>query len=125
MPTVSNDKRVEELLAATHLFGEAWANHDYETLDSLLAEDYVHTDIEGRVFDRQHWLSDAQEQPRGYSISFRDVEATVHGDVGVVTGANRLAGGGSPIGAIRFTQVWIWRSGRWQRRAFQATRVSA
>ena len=121
----SDNKRVEDLLTATRRFGEAWANHDYKTLDSLLAEDYLHTDIEGLVFDRQHWLSDAKRQPRGYSISFHDVEATVYGDVGVVTGANELVGGGSPIGAIRFIQVWVWRGGMWQRKTFQATRISA
>ena len=122
---MSNDKRVEDLLTVTHRFGEAWANHDYETLDSLLAEDYLHTDIVGRVFDRQDWLADVKGQPHGYSISFHDVDATVYGDVGVVTGANQLVGGGSPIGAIRFTQVWVWRGGRWQRKTFQATRISA
>jgi ketosteroid isomerase-like protein len=67
---------------------------------------------------------------RSTRIAFKDVSTRIEGDVAVVTGINELTGAGvRDVGdgaalVIRFTQVWTWKDGRWQREAFQATPVA-
>lgn len=114
---------VESLSDCVRLFGEAWAARDIATLASLLAPGYVHTDFEGRVLRRAEWLAYAAVQPHGSSVEFDDVEVTEYGDLGVVTGANRIDGGSMGSSTIRFTQVWQRDGIGWKRLAFQATEV--
>ncbi len=111
------------LLESVHAFGHAWARRDVQALQALLAPGYIHTDFEGRVFQRDEWLEYARSQEHGSRVSFHDLVAVEHGTTGIVTGSNEVAGGSMGSSTIRFTQVWLQLSGRWQRLAFQATRV--
>lgn len=122
--------RAAALEDAVRRFGEAWANGDYAVLDSLLSPSYSHTDIFGKRLDRAPWLAYAGGRGgRTTRIEVRDVRIRIDGDVGIVTGINDLDGGGIRDAADRkalslaFTQVWVWRQGRWQREAFQATPI--
>ena len=55
------------------------------------------------------------------------MKSRILGDVAIMTGMNIVRGGGARNAGdrqdlvLRFTQVWIWRDGRWLREAFQAT----
>jgi ketosteroid isomerase-like protein len=111
------------LLESVHAFGHAWARRDVPALQALLAPGYIHTDFEGRVFQRDEWLAYARSQEHGNRVSFHELVAVEHGITGIVTGSNEVAGGSMGSSTIRFTQVWLQLSGRWQRLAFQATRV--
>jgi ketosteroid isomerase-like protein len=91
----------------------------------MLAPGYIHTDFQGRVFRRDEWLAYAGSQAHGSAIAFRDLEIVEHGSVGIVTGANDIAGGSIGQATIRFTQVWLQIEGAWKRLAFQATLVRA
>ena len=111
----------KSLLECVRAFGEAWARRDVAQLQSMLAPQYIHTDVTGRVLRRDEWLAYAATQPHGSTITFRDVEAVEYGGVGLVTGTNDIAGGSLGVNSIRFTQVWIELDGEWKRVAFQAT----
>jgi ketosteroid isomerase-like protein len=106
-------------------FGEAWAESDVERLRSMLAPGYIHSDFQGRVFRRDEWLAYAGSQGHGSAITFRDLEIVEYGSVGLVNGANDIAGGSMGQSTIRFTQVWAQIEGEWKRLAFQATLVGA
>jgi hypothetical protein len=112
---------VDGLLQVARAFGQAWAKRDVAALERLLAAEYVHTDVDGHFMRRAAWLDQAKGQTAALEISFGDLNATIYGEIGVITGANRLRDGASHIGTIRFTQVWVWRGEKWQRIAFQAT----
>lgn len=104
-------------------FGRAWAARDIEALRAMLAPDYVHTDLEGRVFDREGWLAYAAQQAHGSAVSFHDVQYREYGSVAIVLGANGIVGGNMGEATIRFTQVWQLTVDGWRRLAFQATLV--
>lgn len=127
----SDAARVEAL---ARRFGNAWLKADVKTLDSLLAREYMHTDVTGKVLHRADWLADAgnaQKWLRGNAggaspaIEFDDVKIQVVGNMAVVTGGNtiRPADANLPPMKLRFTQVWIKEDGQWKRRFFQATPV--
>ena len=109
------------LRECVELFGRAWAVRDIPTLESLLAPEYVHTDIQGRVFHRQDWLAYAMQQPHGTHVSFRDLEFHQYENTALVFGGNEIEGGSMGSAVIRFTQVWRANASGWQRLAFQAT----
>jgi ketosteroid isomerase-like protein len=119
-----------ELEIAVRRFGEAWAKGDLKTLEALLSPTYTHTDVFGALNNRAAWLAYAAGRAgRSTQISFRDVEMRRIGDTAIVTGINDVAGGGArnsgdqrPL-ALRFTQVWMLRDGRWLREAFQGTPI--
>ena len=123
-----------KLLALAREFGNAWLKGDVATLDHLLASEYTHTDVTGKVLHRADWLADAanvqkwarpvtaQGEP---TIEFEDIQVTVLGDTAVIAGGNliRSADPKQPALRLRFTQVWVRESGEWKRRFFQATPV--
>ena len=111
------------LAECVEAFGVAWAKRDLQTLESLLAPEYVHTDFEGRVLRRAEWLTYARAHQHGSTIEFHDIEVSEHGDFGIVIGANNVAGGTMGSTTIRFTQVWRRTEQGWKRVAFQATEV--
>jgi len=115
---------------AIHRSGNAWAQGDLATLEALLSPTYTHTDAFGAFHDRQSWLDYvAGRAGRTTQIAFRDVVARIHGDVAIVTGINDLSSGGIRAAgdqedfSLRFTQLWVHRSGKWLREAFQATPI--
>jgi Domain of unknown function (DUF4440) len=115
-------------------FGQAWLLGDTQTLDHLLAREYTHTDVTGKVLHKAEWLADAANlqkwlrAPGGTrtpSIDFQDVELNLVGAVVVVTGENviRSANPKNPPIKLRFTQVWVKEGREWKRRFFQATSI--
>ena len=120
--------------ARARRFGEAWLQADVKTLDSLLAREYTHTDVTGKVLHRAEWLADAgnaQKWLRGNAggaspaIDFDDVKVQVIGHAAVITGGNTIRPADSKLTLLklRFTQVWIKQDGQWKRRFFQATPI--
>lgn len=118
-----------ELLAAAHAFGDAWAKNDVPTLERLLKDDYLHTDVSGHVQNRAEWLAyirDRIARREGNSIRFADDKVRFYGDVAVVTGENVISPEADPTRTtrIRVTQVWVKVPVKgWQRAAFQATPI--
>jgi ketosteroid isomerase-like protein len=124
----------DKLLSLAREFGNAWLKGDVTTLDHLLATEYTHTDVTGKVLHRADWLADAsnvqkwarpvtaQGEP---SIEFEDMQVTLLGDTAVITGGNliRSADPKQPALRLRFTQVWVRERGEWKRRFFEATPV--
>jgi ketosteroid isomerase-like protein len=124
------DQARAELESSMIRFGEAWAKGDRATVDALLSPGYTHIDIYGAFHDRASWLDYAAGRSgRATTIGFRDVVTRIFGDVAIVTGINDIRGSGIRDAAdeagltLRFTQVWVRRSGQWVREAFQATPI--
>jgi len=128
--TVALESRLAALKDAVIEFGEAWASGDLATLDELLSATYTHHDAYGARLDRQAWLAYAAKRTgRETKLEFEGVVYRVFEDAAVVTGTNLVKGGGARFAedardlAIVFTQVWVWKDGRWLREAFQAAPV--
>ena len=50
---------------AVHRFGEAWANGDVATLESLLSPTYLHTDAYGKAYAAcQQLAAQTEQKPR-------------------------------------------------------------
>jgi Domain of unknown function (DUF4440) len=115
----------QELLQKIQDFTEAWAKSDTVFLSRLLANEYKHTDIWGKILHRQEWLT--------YAITPRIISDIVSNEVEILQYSDNLAiitgkmsykfGVDKQTQEIRFTQIWSKNAGQWKRITFQATLI--
>lgn len=124
-----NSQTEQEVRDAFSQFSDAFVKADTVVLRSLLADDYVHTNVNGGVLDKTRWLAFAKTRHEDLQSgkvridAYRndDLRIRVYGETAVVTGLNTTIGfrdGKEWKMNLRFTNVWVKREGRWQRIAF-------
>jgi hypothetical protein len=117
-----NAETEREVIQTVQNISEAWAKNDLPTLERLVTDDYIHTDIFGRVQNRSEWLAEVRSHigsDTAGKMEFEDLKVRIYGDVAVVTGRIIVH---FPILKLPLsgTQVLIKKNGYWQRSAFQA-----
>jgi hypothetical protein len=124
-PIKPNEKIRQVLLQKIQHFTEAWAKSDTVYLAKLLANEYRHTDIWGKILQRQAWLTYASTPRKISDIVSNDVEILQYNDnIAIITGKmSYLFGEEKQTQEIRFTQVWSNNEGQWKRTTFQATLI--
>ena len=122
----ARDKEV--LLKLTDDITSAKTRRDTETLDRLLAGEYILTNPAGFVANKSEYLDGARADTAKYeSVTNYDQVVSVYGNTAVVVGATTVKGryDGHEIGGqFRFTHVFVKREDRWQAVATQLTRVA-
>ena len=118
--------------------GQASLEGDSNKIASLMADEYVQTDISGHVQDKSTWLKQYFDpiselikagKFRWEVYERKDVQIRVYGDSAVVIGALEAKGSGARwipqsqtwatdpnatfSGTLRFTHVYIKRNGKW------------
>lgn len=96
----------------------AWLNaENAATLERILAPDYVHV-IPGAGFitrDQQIAWFKSHPIPPGVKRRFEDLRERIYGDVGIVNGVVvRTTSDGAAPRRTLFTDVFVYREGRWQ-----------
>ena len=106
---------------------QAMSEKDLATLDALLADDLIYTHSSARVDTKQSLIANMKSGATVYSsIEPSDVKAQDLGSAVVLTGVARIrvTSGGKPNAfAVRFTDAYAKRSGRWQMVVWQSTRL--
>ncbi len=123
-----DSEKSRTVLTLENAWNQAEVNHDAKALELLLAETFVYTDSDGSFMNRSRWLSHVKLGVDDYQqLSNEDQTAHVYGDTVVVTGAYReriRIMGKSVLRRGRFTDTWIYRNGRWECVASQATLIT-
>jgi ketosteroid isomerase-like protein len=111
-------------------FNAAFLRADEQALDTLLADDYVHTNGgTGSVLDKARWLEYIRARRAELASGrlrverYESSEVTIrwHDDAAVVS--SQVVSNGSRDGKpfatrLRVTQVWVRSGGQWRRAAF-------
>lgn len=118
--TVETLREIEERLAA------AWIKGDRSFIEQTLADDWRVTDLTGRVLTKAEVLQEAfgSQDRKVVSMRIDDINVRPFGDWAIVTGRTEAAGeyqGETAKVTLRFTDVFVYRNGRWQAVASQAT----
>jgi ketosteroid isomerase-like protein len=126
LPTFAQQNPEEqELLKLEHDWREAYKQRDTQTLDRLVAEDFIFTDEEGQVYDKPKFIALALQQVvTAYTLG--DLRIRVYGDTGVVTCPSSWhynIEGKDVRWEFRSTDVFVKRQGHWQAVASQDTRL--
>ena len=108
---------------------EAMMHQDFSALDTLLDDDlsYVHTG--GELQTRSEFINTIRKQELIYeSIAPSEVRVRVYDGLALVTGRSQMRvrnSAGLNSFAIRFTEVYVRRDGRWVLTAWHATRMAS
>ena len=124
-PIKPNEIIRQELFQKIQDFTEAWSRSDTAALNKLLANEYRHSDIWGKILHKQDWLIYAAAPRKISDIHINDLELLLYNsNLAVATGKmSYLWGEEKLMQEIRFTQIWSNNDGQWKRTAFQATLI--
>ena len=108
----------EEIRQIEIEWGEAFERADIETLDRLMADDYILTDPLGNVRNKWESLAAITTNDVHFESSKSDnVHVRINGDTAVVTGRSTFKGrykGWSMAGRYQYTDVLVKRRGVWK-----------
>jgi ketosteroid isomerase-like protein len=102
------------LIKAEQDWAQALERSDTATLGCILADEFEDANPSGALSDRSTVLSRTEKNP-GSHHRLSEMHAHVYGDVGYIRGlATALTSDGRPKAIVRFTDVYVYRDGRWQ-----------
>ena len=105
------------------------ANFDcnYDLFRRVEADEFLFTDSKGNVITRADDLAGEKDcQKRNATFELSDVHVNVYGDTAVFNARlaiHRMKDGQPLTTNTRFTDVLVWRDGRWQLVAGHASRI--
>ena len=105
------------LVALENAWNQAQLHHDSKALDGLLADTFISTDNDGTFMTKSQFLADNQDLSYAPSLmANEDEKVFVYGNTAVVAGTYHAKGRnkGKPFDHYgRFTDTWIYMSGKW------------
>jgi ketosteroid isomerase-like protein len=107
---------------------DAMAKKDVAALNALLSDDLIYCHSSARLDTKQSLIGNMQSGSAVYNaVEASDVKAQDLGSAVVLTGIARIrvTSGGKPNAfAVRFTDVYANRGGKWQMVTWQSTRLA-
>ncbi|MBA2641641.1 MAG: nuclear transport factor 2 family protein [Actinobacteria bacterium] len=105
-----------ELRGLSHELVRAVQEHDTKRLDELLAEEFTLDGAAGTLA-RDELLEAAAGAYEVDAFSYDEIDTQIYGNMAVVVSRYRQTArleGREASGALRITDVWVRRDGRWQ-----------
>ena len=107
-----------KLLVLEHLWNEAQVSRDSSALQGMIADRFINTEWDGEVSDHDKFLADIRD-PRfkPVALTIQDVKVSSYRDTAIITGVYHAKGTyqGKPYDHLgRFTDTWIYESGKWE-----------
>ena len=126
----SDSDRAVALKAAEQARFEAQVNADAKVLGSLLDDGLEYTHSNGDLDTKKSFVDSLVTGTRDYISSVPTIETVrIFGDVGVVRGTAKVTVGGKDRQPqdlhIGYTDIWLWKDGRWQMTAWRSARLPA
>ena len=127
MSFAKDEARIEALRAAEIKRFEANVNADAKVLGQLLDDglEYVHSN--GELDNKQSFIESLTTGRRDYAKTVADIETIrILGDVAIIRGKARVTvidAGTSRDLHIGYTDVWLWKDGRWQMTSWRSARL--
>lgn len=92
----------------------ALQQHDVAALNCILADEFEEAGPTGTLWDRSHMLARAADQ-KAVHYELAEMHGDVYEDAGYVRGMGAaINDGGQHVTKTRFTDIFVYRDGRWQ-----------
>src|SRR5688572_28201727 len=123
-----DDARAAALRSAETARFEAQVNADAKALGSLLDDGLEYTHSNGDLDTKKSFIDSLTSGTRDYISSTATIETVrIFGDVGVIRGKVKVTVGGKDRQPqdlhIGYTDIWVWKDGRWQMTAWRSARL--
>lgn len=120
----SQPKTEAALLDLEGNWAQALSQHDVASVACFLADEFQDAGVEGELSDRATALAKIPNRRPGEN-RLDDMDAHVYADTAYVRGLNRvLDASGKVIARVRFTDIFVYRDGRWQAVAGHETLIT-
>lgn len=86
---------------------------DVRRFDEILAEDFLCSNPDGSLVDRQAFLTQTARPVTISHLEAHDVRVRIMGDVAIIHARTTYTMADGRAGAGRYTDVWARRQGRW------------
>ena len=107
----------DEVLKVDEERNQALQKGDAATLERIYSDDLVYANASGALLTKAQHLAELKARTLNFrSFKHEDVQATVHGDTGVVTGISKSVveyKGAVSTNNRRFMNVFVKKDGRW------------
>ena len=107
----------EAILKVDEERNQALQKNDIATLDRIYSDDLVYSNTSGILLTKEQHLSDLKKRTLNFkSFKHDDVQVTVHGDTGILTGISTSAvdyQGSVSSSPRRFLNIFSKKDGRW------------
>jgi ketosteroid isomerase-like protein len=115
VPCPAGQPRDEAVLVQMeHTWASALEHRDAAALACILADEFQDADPKGSIVDRAATLAKAAEH-RPIHNELLEMNAHVYGDFGYIRGlATATDAQGKVLARVRFTDIYVYRDGRWQ-----------
>lgn len=119
-----------DLMQLERDIGKANINSDYAFFERIEADEFIFTDAAGGITNKKQDLESLKQPPspeaKLVSYDVDEMNVLLYDKTAVVTGrvtTKRLVKGETIVSQSRFTDVFVWRQGRWQIVAGHASRI--
>jgi hypothetical protein len=129
-PEENEERNTQALMQLERDIGKANIDSDYAFFDRVEAAEFTFTDAGGGVTNKKQDLEGLKQPPNpdvkltAYDVD--DMNVRLYDKTAVVTGrvtTKRLVKGQPMTSQSRFTDVFVWRDGRWQLVAGHSSRI--
>jgi hypothetical protein len=115
--SAENAAEKSKLIALENAWNQAQLHADAKALEGLVSEQYVYTDFDGTLMNKNQFLADIQDPSFKTTLSTNeDVQVFLYESAAIVTGTYHTKGiyKHKPVDHWgRFTDTWLFRNGRW------------
>lgn len=112
------------LVQLEQTWAKALEQHDVEGVSCILAGEFQDADPNGALHDRAETLANIPHRRVG-SNQLNELHPHVYGDFGYVRGLNTVVDPtGKALARVRFTDIFVYREGRWLAVAGQESLLS-
>lgn len=124
----SKDSAEETLIQMEFDWSQADVKKDAAELDRILADDWTGIDFEGTVMTKADVMRDLHSDATATeSTELREIKVRIFGNTGIVSGTDIEKSqykGQDSSGAYIWTDVFVFRNGRWQAVSSQSTKLA-
>lgn len=124
----------EALIKALNTFNEAFQKGDIKILESMITENYVHTNGNAKSINKRTWLNYLRKREQEINsgelevlnYQMLEMEIVLHGNVAIVTGkvaVTNKRGEEIQENAYRITNIWVNENGTWKRAGFHDGKI--
>lgn len=122
-----DDARLAALEAAEAARFQANVDADAKVLGQVLDDDLEYVHSNGEVNTKQQFIESLTSGARDYIATTFEIQgARILGDVAILRGTAKVkvADHGQSLDLeIGYTDIWVWKNGRWQMTAWRSARM--
>ncbi|HUM06183.1 MAG TPA: nuclear transport factor 2 family protein [Terriglobales bacterium] len=103
------------LIALERSWADALNHKNADTIACLLADEFEDADVDGSLHTRAETLAKIPNRKPDRTNRLTDLRAHIEGNMGYTRGLNEILDtDGKVVARVRFTDIFVYRDGRWQ-----------